>query len=116
MALEDQSAMEGYLETLMQGTTLKQKAYGTLVSSEMHTETIEQLVSLPWRAMVTAINVEVVPGVLQTEQKHKGRWRESIEAEMNIRHSETYRRPSGARYLVGSTLAPAVRADTQCVP
>ena len=24
---------------------------------------------------------------------------------MNIRHSETYRRPSGARYLVGSTLA-----------
>ena len=25
---------------------------------------------------------------------------------MNIRHSETYRRPSGAQYLVGSTLAP----------
>ena len=25
---------------------------------------------------------------------------------MNIRHSETYCRPSGARYLVGSTLAP----------
>ena len=36
----------------MQGTTLKQKAYGTLVSSEMHTETIEQLVSLPWRLVV----------------------------------------------------------------
>ena len=52
MALEDQSAMEGYLETIMQGTTLKQKAYGTLVSSEMHAETIEQLVSLPWRAVV----------------------------------------------------------------
>ena len=30
MALEDKSAMEGYLETMMQGTTLKQKAYGTL--------------------------------------------------------------------------------------
>ena len=52
MALEDQSAMEGYLETMMQGTTLKQKAYGTLVSSEMHAETIEQLVSLPWRPVV----------------------------------------------------------------
>ena len=52
MALEDKSAMEGYLETMMQGTTLKQKAYGTLVSSEMHAETIEQLVSLPWRAVV----------------------------------------------------------------
>ena len=52
MALEDPSAMEGYLETMIQGTTLKQKAYGTLVSSEMHTETIEQLVTLPWRAIV----------------------------------------------------------------
>ena len=50
MALEDKRAMEGYLETMTQGTTLKQKAYGTLVSSQMHAETIEQLVSLPWRA------------------------------------------------------------------
>ena len=52
MALEDKSAMEGYLETMMQGNTLKQKAYGTLVLSEMHVETIKQLVSLPWRAVV----------------------------------------------------------------
>ena len=47
MALEDKSAVEGYLETMMQGTTLRQKAYGTLVSSEMRAEMIEQLVSLP---------------------------------------------------------------------
>ena len=52
MALEDKSANEGYLGTMMQITTLKQKAYGTLVLSEMHAETIEQLVSLPWRAVV----------------------------------------------------------------
>ena len=52
IALENKRAMEGYLETMMQGTTLKQKAYGTPVSSEMHAETIEQLVSLPWRAVV----------------------------------------------------------------
>ena len=52
MALEDKSAMEGYLETMMQGTNLKQKANGTLVSSEMHVETIEQLVSLPLRAVL----------------------------------------------------------------
>ena len=32
MALEDKSAMEGYLETMMQGTTLKQKASWTLAS------------------------------------------------------------------------------------
>ena len=48
IALEVKSAME----TMMQGTTLKQKAYGALVSSEMHAEAIEQLVSLPWRAVV----------------------------------------------------------------
>ena len=55
--------------------------------------------------MVTAISVEVFPGILQTEQKHIGKWREAIETEMNIRHSKTYRRSSGERYLVGSTLA-----------
>ena len=52
MALEDKGAMEGYLETMLQGTTLKQKAYGTLASSEIQAETMEQLVSLPWKAVV----------------------------------------------------------------
>ena len=46
------------------------------------------------------------PGVLQTEQKNIAEWRAAIETEMNIRQSEAYRRPSGARYLVGLTLAP----------
>ena len=31
--------------------------------------------------------IEVFPGVLQTEQKYIGKWREAIEAEINIRHS-----------------------------
>ena len=52
MALEDEKAMEGYLETMLQGTTLKQKACGALVSSDIQAETIEQLVSLPWKAVV----------------------------------------------------------------
>ena len=52
IALEDKIAMEGYLETMLQGTTLKQKAYGTLASSEIQAETTEQLVSLPWKAVV----------------------------------------------------------------
>ena len=52
MALEDKNAIEGYLETMLQGTTLKQKAYGTLASSEIQAETMEQLVSLPWKAVV----------------------------------------------------------------
>ena len=50
------------------------------------------------------------PGVLQTEQKHIGKWREAIEADIDIRHGETYRRPSGARYLAGSTLAPMCKS------
>ena len=44
--------------------------------------------------------------MLQTEQKNIAEWRAAIETEMNIRQSEAYRRPSGARYLVGLTLAP----------
>ena len=52
MAPEDEKAMEGYLETMLQGTTLKQKAYGTLASSDIQAETMEQLVSLPWKAVV----------------------------------------------------------------
>ena len=73
--------------------------------------TIESLLNLEQRhEMVTAISVGVFTGVLQTEQKHIGKWREAIEAEMNIRHSETYCRPPGARYLVGSTLAPMCKS------
>ena len=72
---------------------------------------LESLLSLEQKhEMVTAISVEVFPGVLQTEQKHIEKWRDAIEAEMNIRHSETYRRPSGARYLVGSTLVPMCKS------
>ena len=72
---------------------------------------LESLLNLEQKhEMVTAISVEVFPGVSQTEQKHIGNWREAIEAEMNIRHSEIYRRPSGARYLVGSTLAPMCKS------
>ena len=72
---------------------------------------LESLLNLEQKhEVVTAISVEVFPGVLQTEQKYIGKWREAIETEMNIRHSETYCRPSGAQYLVGSTLAPMCRS------
>ena len=72
---------------------------------------LESLLNLEQKhEMVTTISVEVFPGVSQTEQKNIGKWREAIEAEMNIRHSETYRRPTGARYEVGSTLAPKCKS------
>ena len=60
--------------------------------------------------IVKAVNVEVFMGVLQTEQNHIGKWREAIKVEMNIGLNGTYRRPSGARYLVGSTLAPMCKS------
>ena len=44
--------MECYLEEVIKGKTIKQKAYATLASSKMHTETVDQLLSLPWRAMI----------------------------------------------------------------
>ena len=52
IAVENKRAIECYLEEMIQGKTMKQKAYGTLVSSEMHAETIDQLVSLPWTAVM----------------------------------------------------------------
>ena len=58
IALEDKSALEGYLKTMAQGTTLKQKAYGTLVLFESYAETIEQFVSLTWRAVVLRYSEE----------------------------------------------------------
>ena len=56
--------------------------------------------------MVTAISVEVFPGVLRTEQSHIGKRKEALEVEINIRRSDTYRRPSEARYLLDSMKAP----------
>ena len=39
--LENKCARESYLDETIQGTTKKHKAFTTLVSSEMHAETIE---------------------------------------------------------------------------
>ena len=41
VTLENKGARESYLDETIQGTTKKQKAFRTLVSSEMHAETIE---------------------------------------------------------------------------
>ena len=61
--------------------------------------------------MVTAISVEMFPGVLQTEQKHIGKWRKAIEVAMNIRQNETCRRLSENCYLVGLTKAPRCKSQ-----
>ena len=72
---------------------------------------LESLLNLKQKHdMVTAISVEVFPGVLKNEQKHIEKRREAKEVKMNIWQSATYRRPWGARYLEGSTLVPMCKS------
>ena len=47
IAQEKKTAMDCYLEEMIKGTTMKQKAYGTIASSELHIVTVDQLMSLP---------------------------------------------------------------------
>ena len=54
---------------------------------------------------MTSLSVEVFPGALQTEQKIGG-WREALENEMNLKDSEAYHKPTGSKYLVGSSSVP----------
>ena len=55
--------------------------------------------------LVTTLSVEVFLGALQTEQKIGG-WRAALENEINLKDSEAYHRPTGSKYLVGSSSAP----------
>ena len=52
IALENKGALECYPEEIIKDTTMKRKAYGTVASSEIHTETLDQLVRQPWRAVL----------------------------------------------------------------
>ena len=70
------------------------------------TSSIESLEHLERaHGIVTSLSVEVFPGALQTEKKIGG-WREALENEMNLKDSEAYHRPTGSKYLVGSSSAP----------
>ena len=83
----------------------------TAQGSQSKFGSLESLLKLEQKQeMVTTISVQLFPGVLQTKQKYIGKWREAIEVELNIRHSQTYRRPSGVQLLVGSTLAPMCKS------
>ena len=52
IALEKKIAMKCYLDEMIKDTTMKQKADGTSVCSEMYRETVDQLASLPLRAVI----------------------------------------------------------------
>ena len=55
--------------------------------------------------LVITLSVEMFPGSLQTEQKNGG-WREALENEMRLKHSEGYHKIVGSKFLVGSSSAP----------
>ena len=70
------------------------------------TSSIESLERLERaHVLVTSLSVEVFPGAIQPELKIGG-WREALEIEMNLKDSEAYHRPTGSKYLVGSSSAP----------
>ena len=136
MALEDKGAIEGYLETMLQGTNLKQKAYGTLASSEIQAETIEQLVSLPWKAVVlryfeeerrTAPKIHALMAVpyVRTELQLRFAWclmgltREEYDSEERKRSKEeNVFLMTNLRDLMiqeGAVIAFAKRRDALCV-
>ena len=75
-------------------------AFYSMTSSIESLERLERA-----HGLVTSLSVEVFPGVLQTEQKIGG-WQEALENEMNLKDSETYHRPTGSKYWVGSSSAP----------
>ena len=52
IVLENKSAIGYYLERIMKDTTMKQQAYGSLGSSEMQAEPVDQLVNLKRRAVL----------------------------------------------------------------
>ena len=52
IALENKIAMERSLNEIIKDTMVKQKTYGTIVSLELHSETVDQFVSLPWREVL----------------------------------------------------------------
>ena len=52
IALENKSAIYYYLDKIIKGTIMNQKAYKTMASSNMHTEAVDQLVALPSRAVL----------------------------------------------------------------
>ena len=70
------------------------------------TSSIESLEHLDCaHEVVIFLSVEVFPGALQPEQKI-GSWREALENEMNLKHSEGYHKTVGSKYLVGFSAAP----------
>ena len=102
LSMSDKSAME--LVADCHGVTdvnlITALGFCSMTSSIESLERLERA-----HELVTSLSVEIFPGALQTEQKIGG-WREALENEMNLKDSEAYHRPTGSKYMVGSSSAP----------
>ena len=102
LSISDKSAME--LVADCHGVTdvnlITALGFCSMTSSIESLERLERA-----HELVTSLSVEIFPGALQTEQKIGG-WREALENEMNLKDSEAYHRPTGSKYMVGSSSAP----------
>ena len=102
LSMSDKSAME--LVADCHGVTdvnlITALGFCSMTSSIESLERLERV-----HELVTSLSVEIFPGALQTEQKIGG-WREALENEMNLKDSEAYHRPTGSKYMVGSSSAP----------
>ena len=96
------------LKTLSEQHRQLAKLYGRLTTALGFCSMVGSIQSLERleRAhdLVTFLSVEVFPGALQTEQKI-GSWREALENEMNLKHSEGYYKTVGSKNLVRSSAA-----------
>ena len=102
LSMSDKSGME--LITDCHGVTevnlITALGFCSMTSSIESLERLERA-----HELVTSISVEVFPGALQTEQ-NIGDWREALENQVNLKDSEACHRPTGSKYLVGSSSAP----------
>ena len=102
LSMSDKSAME--LVADCHGVTdvnlITALGFCSMTSSIESLERLERA-----HELVTSLSVEIFTGALQTEQKIGG-WREALENEMNLKDSEAYHRPTGSKYMVGSSSAP----------
>ena len=102
LSLSDKSGMEliAHCHGVTKVNLITALGFCSMTSSIESLERLERA-----HELVTSLSMEVFPGALQTEQKIGG-WREALENEMNLKDSEAYHRPTGSKYLVGSSSAP----------
>ena len=102
LSMSDKSVME-LIEDCHEVTEVNLITASGFCSMTNSIESLERLERA--HGLVTSHSMEMFPGALQTEQNIGG-WRDALENGTNLKDSEVYDRPTGSKYLVGSSSAP----------